>query len=51
VQVAPGLAQVSPVIVQSFVVQQAPMAMHTSPAKHAFLLGGQLRTHAPAWHT
>jgi hypothetical protein len=47
----PGLAHVSPVIVQSLVVQHAPMAMQTSPAKHDFLLGGQLRTHCPLWQT
>ncbi len=47
----PGLAQVSPWILQSFVVQHAPTGMQTSPAKHAVLLGGQLRTHCPAWHT
>jgi hypothetical protein len=48
---APGLAQVSPAIVQSFVVQQAPMAMQVSPAKQDFLLGGQLRTQDPFWQT
>jgi hypothetical protein len=51
-QTSPGLGHVSPWSVQSVVVQQLPMEMHTSPAVHAFRLGGQLSTQLPfeqAW--
>jgi hypothetical protein len=44
---SPGLPQLSPCTVQSVVVQQAPSGMQTSPATHAFLLGGHMSTQWP----
>ena len=38
-------------MVQSLVVQQAPMATHTSPEGQAVWLGGQLMMQLPAWQT
>jgi hypothetical protein len=49
VHVEPGVAQVSPAMVQSLVVQQAPTGMQVSPDAHGVWLGGQLRMQLPAW--
>jgi hypothetical protein len=43
----PGVGQVSPWILQSFVVQHAPSGMQMAAEGHAVLLGGQLSTHVP----
>jgi hypothetical protein len=48
VHVDPGVAQVSPAMVQSLVVQQAPTGIQVSPEAHAVWLGGQLRMQLPA---